>query len=135
MPDHETDDDQYTLDEANAILPEVREVVSSLQRVWLAAEPERRAFERAQASNQSHVDVSLVHQALIAALWDVQPLVAWLRARAIVLRDPATGLIDFPSHLDGEDIFLCWRLGEGQIDYWHGTDEGYDNRKPLPPDV
>ena len=47
-------------------------------------------------------------------------------------RDPATGLIDFLSELDGEDCYLCWRLGEEDIGYWHGTDEGFGNRKPLP---
>ena len=60
---------------------------------------------------------------------------AWLRSRNIELRDPATGLIDFPSEIEGEDAFLCWRLGEDAIDYWHTRDEGFDNRKPLPPDA
>ena len=126
----------YTLEEATEILPDVRRIVGRLQRVWMDAGSERREFEAAQTSSRSTpVQVSLAHQALVAALWDVQPLVAWLRSRNIELRDPATGLIDFPSQIDGEDVFLCWRLGEDSIDYWHGRDEGFDNRKPLPPDA
>ena len=121
----------YTLAEATAILPDVREITTRLQEIWLRAGTERQKFDLAQKSDQSPVDVSLAHQALVAALWDVQPLVAWLRSRGIALRDPSTGLVDFPSEIDGEESFLCWRLGEDEIGYWHGTDEGFDSRKPL----
>ena len=121
-----------TLGEANALLAETRLVLVRLRQIWLEAEPDRRAFERVQASDADPVDVSLVHQRLIAGLWDVQPLVAWLRDRDIVLRDPATGLIDFPSEIAGADCYLCWRLGEDDIDFWHGTDEGFESRRPLP---
>ena len=124
----------YTLAEATEILPNVRGVTRRLQETWLAAGPERRKFEVAQSSDQSPVDVSLAHQAFVAALWDVQPLAAWLRSRGIVLRDLSTGLVDFPSEIDGEEAFLCWRLGEDEIGYWHGTDEGFGSRKPLPPE-
>ncbi len=122
---------KYTVDEANAMLPEVRRVLTNLRDVWLTGGPERTAFERVQASDASPVKVSLAHQRLISALWEVQPMVAWLRSRDISLRDPASGLIDFFSEIDGEDGFLCWRLGEGEIGYWHGTDEGFANRRPL----
>ncbi len=136
MDEHDEEGLTYTLEEATELLPEVRRIVGSLQRVWMEAGSERQAFEDAQTSSRrTPVEVSLAHQALVAALWDVQPLVAWLRSRNIVLRDPATGLIDFPSEIDGDEVFLCWRLGEDSIDYWHGRDEGFDNRKPLPPDA
>ena len=132
--DHDEDLElrKYTRGEANALLYEARSVLVRLQEIWLTAEPDRRAFESVQESDAGPVDVSLAHQRLIAGLWDVQPLVAWLRARDIVLRDPATGLIDFLSERDGEDCYLCWRLGEEDIGYWHGTDEGFDSRRSLP---
>ena len=136
MDEHDEEGATYTLEEATELLPEVRRIVGRLQGVWMEAGSERQAFEDAQTSSRrTPVEVSLAHQALVAALWDVQPLVAWLRSRNIVLRDPSTGLIDFPSEVDGEDAFLCWRLGEDSIDYWHGRDEGFDNRKHLPPDA
>ncbi len=132
--DEEPELRKYTLGEANALLAEARPILARLREIWLAADPERRAFERVQESDAGPVDVSLAHQRLIAGLWDVQPLVAWLRARDIVLRDPAIGLIDFLSELNGEDCYLCWRLGEDDIGYWHGTDEGFDSRQQLPED-
>ena len=57
--------------------------------------------------------------------------VAWLDERDIVLRDIATGLLDFPALAAGRQVWLCWRLGEARVEYWHGTDEGFDGRRPL----
>ena len=41
-------------------------------------------------------------------------------------------LVDFPHRLEGRDVYLCWRLGEKKITHYHGTDEGFSSRKPLP---
>jgi len=57
--------------------------------------------------------------------------VAWLDERDIVLRDIATGLLDFPALAAGRQVWLCWRLGEDRVEYWHGTDVGFDGRRPL----
>jgi hypothetical protein len=61
----------------------------------------------------------------------MQADVAWLDERGIVLRDIATGLLDFPALAGGRQVWLCWRLGEDRIEYWHGTEEGFAGRKPL----
>jgi hypothetical protein len=42
-----------------------------------------------------------------------------------------TGLLDFPAVIDGEEALLCWRVGEGQIAYWHTLDGGFAGRTPL----
>jgi hypothetical protein len=57
--------------------------------------------------------------------------VAWLDERHIVLRDIATGLLDFPALAAGRPVWLCWRLGEDRVEYWHGTDDGFEGRQPL----
>jgi hypothetical protein len=49
----------------------------------------------------------------------------------IVVRDPSSGLIDFPAERDGEEIYLCWRLGEETIAWWHPPDTGFAGRQPL----
>jgi hypothetical protein len=61
----------------------------------------------------------------------MQADVAWLDERGIVLRDIATGLLDFPALASGRPVWLCWRLGEDRVAYWHGRDEGFGGRKPL----
>lgn len=48
-----------------------------------------------------------------------------------VVKDLDQGLVDFPSLLKGEEVYLCWKLGEERIAYWHGIHEGFKGRKPL----
>lgn len=48
----------------------------------------------------------------------------------ILLRDPETGLVDFPAERDGERVFLCWKLGEETVAFFHGEHAGYTSRKP-----
>jgi hypothetical protein len=57
--------------------------------------------------------------------------VAWLDERGIVLRDISTGLLDFPALVAGRQVWLCWRLGEDRVRYWHALEEGFTGRRPL----
>jgi hypothetical protein len=57
--------------------------------------------------------------------------VRWLAERGILLHDPESGLVDFPHELEGRTVYLCWKLGEGDIGYYHDVHAGYGGRKPL----
>ncbi len=61
----------------------------------------------------------------------VQELVERIQQWHIELRDIDTGLVDFPTVIQGEEAYLCWRLGEPEVAYWHRRDEGFINRRPL----
>jgi hypothetical protein len=50
-----------------------------------------------------------------------------------VIKDLDVGLLDFPSIINNEEVYLCWKLGEDRIRYYHRQDEGYSGRKPLDP--
>jgi len=54
-----------------------------------------------------------------------------IQETGVLVKDLDIGLVDFPSLLEGEEIYLCWKLGEDHIAYWHGIDEGFTSRKPL----
>jgi hypothetical protein len=54
-----------------------------------------------------------------------------IQETGVLVKDLDIGLVDFPSLLEGEEIYLCWKLGEGRISFWHGIDEGFTGRKPL----
>jgi hypothetical protein len=58
---------------------------------------------------------------------DLNQLQQW----GIVLRDPAIGLIDFFHQREGETVFLCWKLGESQVEWWHPVDTGIAGRQRL----
>jgi hypothetical protein len=48
-----------------------------------------------------------------------------------VVKDLDEGLVDFPALRDGREVYLCWKLGERRIEYWHGIEEGFAGRKPI----
>ena len=122
-----TTDRVFTVQDANAELPELRERLPRLReaRLGLIASSER--ITDAVASDGGGVAGSdwLRHQETLKAE------VEYLADRGILLRDPDTGLIDFPAERDGEHVFLCWRLGEGDVEYYHGVHSGFGGRKPL----
>jgi hypothetical protein len=49
----------------------------------------------------------------------------------VELKDPFTGLVDFPARMNGRDVYLCWRLGEAEIGFWHELDAGFAGRQKL----
>jgi hypothetical protein len=61
-------------------------------------------------------------------------LVGELEAAGVQVKDLDQGLIDFPAHHpeSHETVLLCWHLGEDSVQYWHGVEEGFAGRKPLP---
>jgi hypothetical protein len=50
-----------------------------------------------------------------------------------VVKDLDIGLLDFPALINNEEVYLCWRLGEERIRFWHRQDEGFTSRKPIEP--
>jgi hypothetical protein len=61
----------------------------------------------------------------------MQAGVARIDELGVTLREIETGLIDFPALVTGRQVWLCWRLGEGDVDWWHELDEGFGGRRPL----
>ena len=102
----------WTLEEATAALPEVREKVQRLRQLVSA---------RPTANGQgARLDT------------EIAALVAELNDDGIIVRDPERGLIDFPALTpSGETYLLCWLDGEDAIDWWHWPDAGFAGRTPL----
>jgi hypothetical protein len=62
---------------------------------------------------------------------EINERIAKVQKLGVVLKDIDLGLIDFPADRFGENVMLCWRLGEAEVSYWHTIYEGYAGRKPL----
>ena len=120
-------DRRFTPHEANALLPKLRE---ALPRVKQARQVVLDGGERIRRS-ASRDGGGQVGKEYMEALSTLRREVEALAAEGIVLRDPETGLVDFPSEREGRDVFLCWRLGEGDVAFWHGPESGFAGRKPL----
>jgi hypothetical protein len=122
-----TEDRLYTLEEANAELPDLRERLPRLRlaRDGLIAASER--IKEAVASDGGGVAEAgwFTHQQTLKTELE------HLAERGILLRDPEIGLIDFPAERGGRPVYLCWRLGEDQVAWYHEANAGFGSRKPL----
>jgi hypothetical protein len=131
----------FTAEEANELLPEVRLVAEELVEHRLAARAV--AAKRAQlvtriAGNGGDFDpqepreLEEDFERETAAMAEA---VARLERFGVIVKDADRGLVDFPALREsGEEVLLCWQVGEDEIGYWHGLEEGFAGRKPLPLD-
>jgi len=127
----------FTLAEANDLLAEVRplaERVVERKRALDAAEAQRAELLHRIAGNGGDLtpsDVADAVQRVEREAAAIGALVDELHGRGVQVKDLDLGLLDFPSEREGEVVLLCWRVGEDEIGYWHGVDEGYAGRKAL----
>ena len=130
----------FTPEEANAALAEVRPLVEQLvakRREHVDALARQEDLERKIKGNGGGIPPA----ELAAASAEVDAVARWL-ARLVdeigehgaEVKDLDEGLIDFPALRRGETVLLCWQLGEDEIRYWHGLEDGFAGRRPLPLD-
>jgi hypothetical protein len=138
--------DFYDFDRANAMLPEVRETLLRLrdQRDEVVAVRDRIVELNAPAvagavasapAGASSAEAARETQQLrlrMQGLVDqMQAAVIELDGCGIELREISTGLIDFPAMVAGRPIWLCWRLGEERVEWWHEISDGFDGRRRI----
>jgi hypothetical protein len=128
----------FTLEEANAALTELRPIVERMvqhRRDLTAAQTRQGELVTRIAGNGGDMVPSDLHdlaetiQREADAISDCADQINQVGAQVKSLEE---GLLDFPAKRGEEDVLLCWKLGEDEIRFWHGTDEGFSARKRLP---
>jgi hypothetical protein len=128
----------FTPEEANAALVELRPIIEqavSHRRNLAAAQSRQTELITRIAGNGGDMqpsdlrDVAATMQREAAAIADC---VERINEAGVQIKSLEEGLLDFPARRGDEDVLLCWKLGEDEIRYWHGVDEGFAGRKPLP---
>ena len=128
----------FTAEEANEALEEVRPLTEELveHRRGLAELQERKVALTARiAGNGGNVqphEVQGLQERLDEALAGIARCVARIHELGALVKDLDQGLVDFPARRGDEDVLLCWCLGEEEIGFWHGLEEGFSGRRPLP---
>src|ERR1700721_4231464 len=128
----------FTLQQAEKLLPEVevtiREAISH-KSDFQQAEAEWQNFAtRITMLGGVRVDHSQVmdqKQRRESAAHLLKEAVEKIQEYGCVVKDLDIGLIDFPTLFHGEEVYLCWKLGESGIQFWHGVQEGFPGRKPI----
>ena len=117
----------FDAEQADATLPMLRELLPRLRearRALIDASQRITAALEADGGGVAGGDWFAAQEQLRADLMT-------LADAGILLRDPETGLVDFPAEHEGTRVFLCWRLGEERVAWFHGERAGFSNREPL----
>ena len=123
----------YSIDEANALIPQVRAVLLQLAVEQRRLDTSHAEMHRqldsdgdpdnASAAGRQEAEVSEIREGM-------RTLLVHLADMGVEVRDLEMGLVDFPGERDGAPVWLCWRLADPRVAFWHRTDEGYATRRP-----
>ena len=127
----------FTAQQANEALREVRPLTEELvahRRALVELQERQSMLTTRIAGNGGNVEpheLEDVQEQLDEEVAGIAGCVARIHELGALVKDLDAGLVDFPATRDGEDVLLCWRLGEDEVAFWHGVDEGFSGRKPL----
>jgi hypothetical protein len=127
---------QFTVEQANATLPLVRRIVQDIVTQYRAWNEKLNEIDLVAASGRA-ADNDVADRLAAEAQSLAREIEGFRRELAdlgIEMKDPGIGLIDFPSTMGSRPIYLCWRLGESDVGFWHEIHAGYAGRQPLIPE-
>ena len=130
----------FTVDEVNALLPRVRPLITQLQGLHSSIVKTNEQLDESvgklSAGNgyplkdvRQQIESLTRHQLQLVEAF--HSALQQLEALGCILKDLNMGLVDFYTLRDDEPAFLCWKLGEETIRYWHSLESGYTDRQPL----
>lgn len=127
----------FTPEEANATLPLVRAITGDLVR--LSREVAERRDRLAFLMERQHPHFNPLYREELAQIEDelegdarrLHGYVEELRQLGVEPKSATEGLVDFPAMMEGRKVYLCWKLGEPEVLYWHEIDAGFQGRQPL----
>jgi hypothetical protein len=125
----------FTPEEADGMIPEVEKRVREVTIASEAVAHLTEDMERSVEEDSSMLEFMDVKKRLNKAMTEMHRSVEYLEDLGCTMKDLEHGLVDVPAKRFGEEVWLCWRVGETKIAYWHGRREGFAMRKPLEADV
>jgi hypothetical protein len=122
----------FTPRQANRMLKDIKarfeRIVSLRDRVFMLQEELQHVVEY-DGSLSAYI---IKKQELNKALTELYKAIEDLEGLGVIVKSIDEGLVDFPAKRFDEDVWLCWKVGEEEVRFWHGKDEGFMGRKPLP---
>jgi len=130
----------FTVEEVNQRLPLVRAIVADVVRLYHDVHDRRERLTKVrQISDSNTRDQDNVYAEELRQMEDevdkdiaeLQKFIDELRELGAELKDPVSGLIDFLTLVEGREAYLCWKLGEDDIGYWHELNAGFQGRQSV----
>jgi hypothetical protein len=126
----------FTREEANAFLPHIAPLLWELQRLnekLMAASRQLADLQATMSGNGHGLDVGMARARSEQAqtTLEISSMIEKITTMGVEVKDLDQGLIDFRSEMKGRVVYLCWKLGEENIGWWHELDIGFAGRQPL----
>ena len=126
----------FTLNEANALLPRLSDLLLQMKESKAKHDQlrEKAAEDVHRMSSNGHVievELNETRQELAKATAGLNSLIERGRELGCEVKDIDQGLVDFRTERDGREVYLCWKLGEPEVRWWHELDTGFAGRRPL----
>lgn len=129
----------FTVSEANRLIPVLESLLRDFQSKVLKMEKNSLQWELHHRRESPRTSQTRKNPPSSAGFGELQRLeqelgdiLKLINQVGCVVRDPRQGLIDFPGVLGKEPVYLCWKLGEEKVEFYHGVEDGYQGRKLLP---
>ena len=130
-------DRTFTPAEANEALAEVRPLVEHMvaaKRALDEAQERNDAVARSISGNGGGIpphELGELHEDFERRAAVLAGIIEEIQELGLLVKDLDAGLVDFPSLRDGEEVLLCWQLGEDEVAFWHGLEDGFAGRRPI----
>jgi hypothetical protein len=120
----------FTLSEANRLIPQLEQHLTLIGQSKELLSRVREEIKKASAK-ASFGGGSYAGKAYITSLEQMSEHLQAIQEMGVLVKDLDMGLCDFPHHMDGRIVYLCWKRGETEIRWWHDMHSGYSGRQPL----
>jgi hypothetical protein len=120
----------FTVSEANYLVPQLQSRLTSIQQAKAILLQTKQEIQKASTQAQYGGGSSVGHL-YISGLQQVSTNLQAIQELGVLVKDVDIGLCDFPHLRDGRVVYLCWKLGEDEVRWWHETTTGYKDRCPL----
>jgi hypothetical protein len=130
----------FTVETANKMLPLVRSISTDIVEKFRELNALRGRMENIHSSGGTGLtdahreEVEEMEREFEKAKDELFNLVEELRKLGVELKGP-DGLVDFPAVLDNREVYLCWKVGEPQVMFWHEREAGFAGRQHLTADM
>jgi hypothetical protein len=128
----------FSYEEAEELLPRVEQMLREIQISRKSAEEAEEDLNTARTKVMMSGGMIPDHAALSRrkaekdlSLASLEAVLQQIQETGVLVKDLETGLIDFPCLVDDREVYLCWKVGEERIGFWHDVEEGFAGRKPV----
>lgn len=124
----------FTLKEANYLLPQIKAIVEEIIEKRQTLHSNITIYEELMEKDKDQKDeLELMYLKTVISMdnREIKELIEIIESFGVLVKGIDPIIVDFPSHNNGEEIFLCWKEDEEKIEFWHGKYEGFAGRKPI----